>query len=146
MKMSKEIEKKIDDFNTFNNKKLNETMVKRYHDLEIKKKVLIGDIKIGDKIKFNKSTNLFRRIIPSFKHKVVGHGEEYFIKGEIYEFINYWSDYTRDSGWDYDETMAMEFECLESVKKDRIGSKIVLSLRHFHEYRDVNIFEVLVGG
>lgn len=107
--------------------------VPRYYDNDIKKKVKIGDIKIGDKIKFNKSTNILRKVFPSFKHKVAGHGEEYYNKGEVYEFVNY-----------CEETMAMEFECLESNKKDRVGSKLVLSLRHFHEYRDKGIFEVVV--
>jgi hypothetical protein len=93
--------------------------------------VAVADLKIGDKIKFKKSTSLFRRLMPSFTHKVAGHGEEYFLKNEVYEFVNYWSDFARDSGWDYDKTIAMEFECLESPKSNRIGTKFVFSLRHF---------------
>lgn len=133
----------ICNFENFKKSELNESSVPRYYDNEIKKKISIGDIKIGDKIKFIKSTSLFRKIMPSFKHKVAGHGEEYFLKGEVYEFVNYWSDFARDGGFDYDETMAMEFECLESPKKDRIGYKLVLSLRHFHEYKNEKIFEIL---
>jgi hypothetical protein len=121
----------------------NESSISRYYDNDLKRKIKIGDIKIGDKIKFIKSTSVFRRFIPSFKGKVAGYGEEYFFKGEIYEFVNYWSDFARDGGFDYDETMAMEFECLESPKKDRVGYKLVLSLRHFHEYKDENIFEII---
>ena len=143
--MSKEMREKINKVKNFG-QFLNESSIPRYYENDIKKKVAIGDIKIGDKIKFNKSTNLFRKVIPSFKHKVAGHGEEYYLKGEVYEFVNYWTDFARDGGFDYEETMAMEFECLESTKKERIGSKLVLSLRHFHEYRDKGIFEVLVGG
>jgi len=121
----------------------NESSVSRYSDADIKKGISIGDIKIGDKIEFTKSTSLYRRFIPSFKHKVAGHGEEYFLKGEVYEFINFWTDFARDGGFDYDETMAMEFECLNSPKKGRIGYKLVLSLRHFHEYKDEGVFIVL---
>ncbi len=128
----------------------NESSIPRYYDNDLKKKIKIGDIKIGDKIKFIKSTSLFRRFIPSFKGKVAGHGEEYFFKGEIYEFVNYWSDFAREGDIlftnPYEETMAMKFECLESPKKDRVGYKLVLSLRHFHEYKDENIFEIIKGG
>ena len=35
---------------------VNESNIPRYHDSEVKKKIKISDIKIGDKIKFNKST------------------------------------------------------------------------------------------
>ncbi len=103
----------------------------------------IADIKIGDRIKFQKSTSLFRRIVPSFDNKVAGEGEQYFLKGEIYEFINYWTDFARGGmSLDYHETMAMEFECKESHKKDRIGSKYVFSLRHYHEYKKAGKFIV----
>lgn len=110
---------------------------------EAKKRVAIADLKIGDKIKFIKSTSLFRRLMPSFTHKVAGHGEEYFLKNEVYEFVNYWSDFARDSGWDYDETIAMEFECLESTKESRVGTTFVFSLRHFHEYKDEGKFIII---
>ena len=122
--------------------KLYENFIPR-DEQEIKRKIAIADIKIGDKIKFEKSTSLFRRLIPSFTNKVAGHGEEYFLKNEVYEFVNYWSDFARDSGFDYDETMAMEFECLESTKSNRIGHKFVFSLRHFHEYKENGKFIII---
>jgi hypothetical protein len=128
--------KNIKNFNDF---KINESIPRSY-DMEVKKKVTIADINIGDKIKFIKSTSLFRRVMPSFTHKVAGHGEEYFLKNEVYEFVNYWTDFARDSGLDYDETLAMEFECKESTKQNRVGSKFVFSLRHFHEYKDEGKF------
>ena len=128
--------KNIKNFNDF---KINESIPRSY-DMEVKKKVTIADINIGDKIKFIKSTSLFRRVMPSFTHKVAGHGEEYFLKNEVYEFVNYWTDFARDSGLDYDETLAMEFECKESPKQNRVGSKFVFSLRHFHEYKDEGKF------
>jgi hypothetical protein len=127
-------------------KKFNEGSISRSTEgpeQDVKKRIAIADLKIGDKIKFQKSTSLFRRIMPSFTHKVAGHGEEYFLKNEVYEFVNYWSDFARDSGWDYDETIAMEFECLESPKSNRIGTKFVMSLRHFHEYKDEGKFIIL---
>lgn len=110
---------------------------------EIKKKVAIADIKIGDKIKFIKSTSLFRRLVPKFTHKVAGHGEDYFLKNEVYEFVNYWTAFAHDSGWDYDETIAMEFECKESSKENRVGSKFVFSLRNFYEYKEEGKFIVI---
>jgi hypothetical protein len=125
-----------------NFKNFNESILRNY-DMDTKKKVAITDLKIGDKIKFVKSTSLFRRLMPSFAHKVAGHGEEYFLKNEVYEFVNYWSDFARDSGWDYDETIAMEFECLESPKSNRIGTKFIFSLRHFHEYKEEGKFIVI---
>jgi hypothetical protein len=128
--------------NIKNFKNFNESILRNY-DMDTKKKVAIADLKIGDKIKFVKSTSLFRRLMPSFTHKVAGHGEEYFLKNEVYEFVNYWSDFARDSGWDYDETIAMEFECLESPKSNRIGTKFIFSLRHFHEYKEEGKFIVI---
>jgi hypothetical protein len=124
---------------------INEASVPRYHDFELKKRIEIADLKIGDKIKFQESTSLFRRVIPSFNNKVAGYGEEYFLKNEVYEFINYWTDFAKDGGmsFDYHETMAMEFECKESSKKSRIGTKFIFSLRHYHEYRDTGKFIVL---
>jgi hypothetical protein len=130
--------KNIKNFKTFN-----ESSILRNYDMDTKKKVAIADIKIGDKIKFIKSTSLFRRLVPKFTHKVAGHGEDYFLKNEVYEFVNYWSDFARDSGWDYDETIAMEFECKESSKENRVGTKFVFSLRHFHEYKDEGKFIVI---
>jgi hypothetical protein len=130
--------KNIKNFKTFN-----ESSILRNYNMDAKKKVAIADIKIGDKIKFIKSTSLFRRLVPKFTHKVAGHGEDYFLKNEVYEFVNYWSDFARDSGWDYDETIAMEFECLESTKSNRIGTKFVFSLRHFHEYKDEGKFIII---
>ena len=130
--------KNIKNFKTFN-----ESSILRNYDMDVKKKLAVADLKIGDKIKFIKSTSLFRRLVPKFTHKVAGHGEEYFLKNEVYEFVNYWSDFARDSGWDYDETIAMEFECLESTKSNRIGTKFVFSLRHFHEYKDEGKFIIL---
>ena len=130
--------KNIKNFKTFN-----ESSILRNYDMDVKKKLAVADLKIGDKIKFIKSTSLFRRLVPKFTHKVAGHGEEYFLKNEVYEFVNYWSDFARDSGWDYDETIAMEFECLESPKSNRVGTKFVFSLRHFHEYKDKGKFIVI---
>jgi hypothetical protein len=130
--------KNIKNFKTFN-----ESSILRNYDMDAKKKIAIADIKIGDKIKFIKSTSLFRRLVPKFTHKVAGHGEDYFLKNEVYEFVNYWSDFARDSGWDYDETIAMEFECKESSKENRVGTKFVFSLRHFHEYKDEGKFIVI---
>lgn len=119
------------------NEEINEANISRHHDLDSKKKLSIAGIKIGDKIKIQKSTSLFRRLLPSMDGRVAGYGGESLIKGEIYEFVNYWSDFALDSSrLDFDETLAMEFECKESPKKGKVGSKLVFSLKHFHEYKD----------
>jgi len=126
--------------NVLNFKSFNEASIPRYHDIDIKKKMPIADLKIGDCIKFLESTSILRRIIPKIKDTVAGEPEQFFLKNEVFEFSNYWTDLAFGGGMSFNNTIAMEFICIESNKENRIGKKYIFSLKHYHEYKNLNKF------
>lgn len=135
--------KYINNFKTFES-----TSIPRYTkedsiEYQAKKKVSIkidgsDNIYIGDKIIFDKSQTLLRRIFP--KSYIFGEPHTDFRKGEIYQLSNIWMDYKLRNNdalltilTDFDEDLALEFT------SDN-GKKVVFSLEDFRKLNEKGFF------